>query len=150
MVKLCTLFMISLLLVSFKTKQIESSENSDALIINLSNIRNEEGFIYVFLYSYENQYPYKPYKYYKYKKGNLKSGSLAIKIAEMEMGHEYAIALIDDENNNEDLDRWLGIPNEGYGFSNDVKPFLSLPKYADLTFNFEALKKVNIKLQYVL
>jgi len=35
----------------------------------------------------------------------------------------YALVVIHDENMNGKLDtNWVGIPKEGYGFSNDVKP----------------------------
>ena len=128
------------------------SKNSidGTLDISLSNIRNTDGYIYIFIYSYENQYPYEPYKHYKVKKQNVKNGYLTARISNLQLKNEYAISLIDDENNNEDLDRWLGIPHEGYGFSNNIKPFLSLPKYNDLLFDFSKSKKLNVKLQYVL
>ena len=35
----------------------------------------------------------------------------------------YALAVFHDENNNNELDtNWMGIPREGYGFSNNVRP----------------------------
>ena len=118
--------------------------------IELSNIRNHKGHIYVFIYAYENQYPYNPYKHYKIKKDKVKNGNIAVTISDLQIDGKFAITLIDDENNNQDLDRWLGIPKEGYGFSNNVKPFLSLPDYDDLLCEFEKSHKLNIKLQYVL
>ena len=50
----------------------------------------------------------------------------------------YALAVIHDENMNGKLDtNWLGIPKEGYGFSNDVKALLgalrSLPPALSMT-----------------
>ena len=40
----------------------------------------------------------------------------------------YAVALFHDENNNGHFDTsWLGIPEEGYGFSNNPKLFLGPP-----------------------
>jgi uncharacterized protein (DUF2141 family) len=118
--------------------------------LKLSNIRNTEGSIYVFVYAYKNQYPYKPYKYYKASKKNVKNGVLTVKISDLELKDEYAIGLLDDENNNANLDKWLGIPKEGFGFSNNIKPFLSLPDYDDLLFEYVPSKKIDIKLQYVL
>jgi uncharacterized protein (DUF2141 family) len=42
----------------------------------------------------------------------------------------YAIVVVDDENGNGDLDRnLLGIPTEGYGFSNGVRPTLRPPSF---------------------
>ena len=59
--------------------------------------------------------------------------------------------MLDDENANEDLDRFLGIPTEGYGFSNNVRPLFSLPEYEDLIFDLsEQRQKLKLELQYAL
>ncbi len=130
-------------------KEGESIVN-DKLRIELSNIRNTDGYIYIFIYAYENQYPYKPYKHYKIKKDKVKDGNLTANISNLEIENEFALTLIDDENNNQDLDRWLGIPKEGYGFSNNIKPFLSLPDYSDLVLDLSSSKSIKVKLQYKL
>jgi uncharacterized protein (DUF2141 family) len=42
----------------------------------------------------------------------------------------YGLAFAHDENNNGHVDQgFLGIPLEGYGFSNDVRPVLSAPSF---------------------
>lgn len=42
----------------------------------------------------------------------------------------YAIAVIDDVNENKKLDRnWLGIPTEGFGFANNPRVFLKAPSF---------------------
>lgn len=146
-----TLFIILFFsLTSIQKSEAIQEEKTGTLKIGLSNIRNNNGYIYIFLYQYDNQYPYNPYKHYKVDKSKVKDGVLIAKISNLAFRTNYAISLIDDENNNEDLDRWLGIPHEGYGFSNNVKPFLSLPKYNDLCFDFKQSKNTKIKLQYVL
>lgn len=118
--------------------------------IHLSNIRNAEGYIYIFIYTYKNQYPYEPYKYYKVAKNKINNGHLTARISNLNIGGNCAISLIDDENSNEDLDRWLGLPTEGYGFSNNVTPLFSLPDYEDLIINLSTKKTLNIKVQYLL
>jgi uncharacterized protein (DUF2141 family) len=43
---------------------------------------------------------------------------------------EYAISVIHDENNNEELDlNFLGIPKEGFGFGNDAKGAFGPPSF---------------------
>ncbi len=150
MLKPILLFFLTFLVWSIQKIDTPLDTKKGTLKINLSNIRNNDGFIYVFLYQYKNQYPYNPYKHYKVDKSKVKNGVLTAQISNLEFRNSYAISLIDDENDNEDLDRWLGIPDEGYGFSNNVRPFLSLPKYSDLTFVFKQSKYTKIKLQYVL
>jgi uncharacterized protein (DUF2141 family) len=146
---------LSLLFLCFSISSIQKidtvvSTQKGTLKIDLSNIRNNDGYIYIFLYQYKDQFPYNPYKHYKVNKSKVKNGVLTAQISNLDFKSNYAISLIDDENNNEDLDRWLGIPHEGYGFSNNVKPFLSMPEFNELLFDFKQSKNTQIKLQYVL
>lgn len=150
MTKLFYIIFLSGLILSFTSSVQTTKTPNGTLDIALSNIRNTDGYIYIFIYSYENQYPYEPYKHYKVKKSKVKNGCLTARISELNLKNEYAITLIDDENDNEDLDRWLGIPHEGYGFSNNVKPLFSLPDYDELLFDFSQSTKLNVKVQYVL
>ena len=49
----------------------------------------------------------------------------------------YALVVIHDENMNGKLDtKWLGIPTEGYGFSNDVKALLGAPSFSAASFQY--------------
>jgi uncharacterized protein (DUF2141 family) len=47
----------------------------------------------------------------------------------------YGIQLMHDKNANGDMDyNFLGIPKEGYGFSNNAKPRLSQPSFQRISF----------------
>ncbi|MFI9652657.1 DUF2141 domain-containing protein [Guyparkeria halopsychrophila] len=50
----------------------------------------------------------------------------------------YALAVIHDENLDGELaTNWLGVPTEGYGFSNDVTATLSAPSFEDARFEYD-------------
>jgi uncharacterized protein (DUF2141 family) len=50
----------------------------------------------------------------------------------------YALAVVHDENMNGKLDtNWLGVPQEGYGFSNDVKALLGAPPFSAASFQYD-------------
>jgi len=50
----------------------------------------------------------------------------------------YALAVIHDENMNGELDtNWLGIPTEGYGFSNDAKGVVGAPSFSAASFAYD-------------
>lgn len=50
----------------------------------------------------------------------------------------YALAVIHDENMNGVLDtNALGIPREGYGFSNDARAWLGAPSFAAASFHYD-------------
>ncbi len=140
---------LALIFISFAFNNENNLLKGD-LHIQLQNIRNNDGVIYVFLYNYENQYPRSPLTYYKVNKKNVKNGRLKVKIPEIDFNSKYVITLIDDENDNEDLDRFLGLPTEGFGFSNNVRPIISLPEYNELIFSFLYNKTITIDLQYFL
>jgi uncharacterized protein (DUF2141 family) len=62
----------------------------------------------------------------------------------------YALAVIHDENRDGKLAvSWMGLPKEGYGFSNDAKVFGGAPSFeaASFPFNGQGLK-MTITLQY--
>ena len=51
---------------------------------------------------------------------------------------KYAIAVIHDENMNGKLDaNWLGIPKEGYGFSNTAKGVVGAPLFSAASFPYD-------------
>ena len=50
----------------------------------------------------------------------------------------YAMAVVHDENMNGKLDtNWLGLPTEGYGFSNNARAVLSAPSFSDASFTYD-------------
>lgn len=50
----------------------------------------------------------------------------------------YAMAVVHDENMNGKLDaNWLGVPSEGYGFSNDASGVLGPPSFSAASFKYD-------------
>lgn len=48
---------------------------------------------------------------------------------------DYAFAFLHDEDDDGQLDRdWIGIPQEGFGFSNDARPGLGAPSFESARF----------------
>ena len=62
----------------------------------------------------------------------------------------YALAVIHDENTNGKLDtNWLGIPKEGYGFSNGAKGVLGAPSFSAASFFYDGgILDLTISLHY--
>ena len=62
----------------------------------------------------------------------------------------YALAVIHDENRDGELQtNWMGVPKEGYGFSNDAKGLLGPSSFeaASFSYNGQSLN-MTIALQY--
>lgn len=62
----------------------------------------------------------------------------------------YAIAVYHDENNDRDFNRtFVGLPDEGYGFSNDAPALVGLPSYDDAKFDVPADgRRLEIRMRY--
>ena len=62
----------------------------------------------------------------------------------------YALAVVHDENMNGKLDtNLLGIPKEGYGFSNDAKALLGAPSFSAASFPYDGQNlELTISLNY--
>lgn len=62
----------------------------------------------------------------------------------------YAIAVVHDENMNGKLDtNFLGIPTEGYGFSNDAKGMVGAASFSSASFSYDGQKlDLTISLHY--
>ena len=50
----------------------------------------------------------------------------------------YALVVLHDENMNGKIDtNWVGIPKEGYGFSNNAKVSFGAPSFSDTSFAYD-------------
>ena len=148
MVKLFSAILISALAVAYN----EPSNQKDkcTLSVEFTDFRSDAGKLFIFIYNYENQYPDNPYRHYSIDKSLVRNNRLLVNINDLNKG-KYALSILDDENANEDLDRFLGIPTEGYGFSNNVRPILSMPAYEDILFDLnQKWLKLDLQLQYAL
>jgi uncharacterized protein (DUF2141 family) len=126
-------------------------ENSD-IVIKILNIRNQNGNILISMYNNSEQFPDHPKWKYLIPKTELSAQGNQFQIKGVLSG-KYAIAIIDDENCDTLLQKnFLGMPKEGYGFSNNIKPSISgAPSFDDCTFTVSGGKNkiVEIELQYL-
>lgn len=62
----------------------------------------------------------------------------------------YALAVIHDEDMDGELDtNWMGIPKEGYGFSNNAEASLSAPSFDAASFRYDGQNlDLTIRLNY--
>jgi len=64
----------------------------------------------------------------------------------------YAIALLHDENENDRIDRLLGlVPREGFGFSRDARVSFGPPHFEDAAFDVGTAEvSQTIRMRYML
>jgi len=119
------------------------------LHIHLSGIRNAKGEMAVTLY------PDDPDRFLA-RKGKIARVRVPVTAPDMDVclplpqAAAYAVAVYHDENANHDFDRtFVGMPKEGYGFSNDADTALGIPRFRDVRFETQpGDNRIRITLRY--
>lgn len=116
------------------------------LTVKINGISDINGNIRIGLYNNAEKFPdvggeYKVYKF------NVTATAMTYSIS-LPQG-TYALALFHDENSDGECNtNWLGIPTEGYGFSNNVKPVISAPSFDDVKITVNKNMTISIDLIY--
>jgi len=116
--------------------------------VEISAVNDPKGLMSIGLYSKKERFPDKG-KEYKGKEVKVTGQTVVYTFKDVPFG-TYAIAIIHDTNSNGKLDKnFLGIPKEGYAFSNNVYGALgSPPSFKDASFKLAGSKTVKIKMAY--
>jgi len=146
----CVVLFAVLVFANLPAIAFAQSSSCPGIHVKVLNIRNSTGTVDCALFDSPEGFPIEV----------LRSATnvMVIKIRKMEARCDfedippgtYALAVVHDENMNGELDtNWLGIPKEGYGFSNDVKALLSAPSFSAASFQYDGgTLDLTISLQY--
>lgn len=126
-----------------------SSAQSDTgtITITIDNVKNKEGMIRMLLFEKNKGFPDQIKTAFLSREVKISSVPFKLELKNIPLG-EYALSVLHDENNNETMDtNFLGIPKEGYGFSNNPSAKFSAPKYEEAAFKLDSVNKnLSIKL----
>jgi uncharacterized protein (DUF2141 family) len=123
---------------------------AQTLNIKIENIRNSKGRIYLGFFrdnpSFQEE---KPFLEKRFSKDSVENGSLSVQVT-IPQGL-YGIVLLDDENNNDLMEyNWLGIPREGFGFSDFYLKGFRRPVFSDFDFIMtDSNKYIRIVIRYM-
>ena len=120
---------------------------SSTINVEISHIKNQKGSLVIGLYNIEETFPIKTEEY---RSLILDANATILKGQFKNIPNgTYAIALFHDENSNEIVDKnFLGIPKEGYGFSNNVKAIFSAPLFDEAKFELNETIDIKIEMNY--
>ena len=106
--------------------------------ITLTALRSSEGRARLLLFANSEGFPDQPARAVDRAVMTIEGGTASAVLHGLAPG-DYAITVIHDENDNEQLDRgWFGIPKEGIGFSNNPKIRRGPPSFAEAAFVVKA------------
>lgn len=137
--------LISLLLLLINCEAQGQQQTS----IRITGIKGNAGKIIVQVFRDEPSYQAQaPYKKFTFQKNGLTKGTLNVNI-QLEAGI-YGFTLIDDENGNGKIDKNLiGIPKEGFGFSNFFMEKMKRPTFDDFKTNLKEHAEIIMKVKYL-
>ncbi len=141
------LFIALLFIGSFASFTSPINQN---LKITITKLHSNNGVVLVSLFKDGNGFPDDAVKAYGKEKGYIVDKSATIIFKSVPPG-SYAAAVLHDENNNQKMDKnMLGIPKEGYGFSNNVSAAFGPPSYKKASFTHSASgpTEIQIKTKY--
>ena len=136
---------MGILIIFFSFLTSVFSNNNPQLTIHIQNIESTKGKIIIGVFNTDKDFLKEGVAIKNYTISINKSTE-SIVINDLPKG-EYAISLFHDENSDNECNRnFLGIPKEGYGFSNNVKPKFSAPTYEQCKFSLTSDTKLDIRL----
>jgi uncharacterized protein (DUF2141 family) len=117
----------------------------------ISNLRTTDGSIIVSVYKDAESFDEgKPWMHKTIsKKENMDSGSFKAQFL-LPPG-EYGLVFVDDENNDGEMsNNFVGIPKEGFGFSNFYLTGFKKPKFPDFSFSLSGnMEQMQVRLRYL-
>jgi len=141
-----------LILLYFNLSGFTSAEKNaeEGIKVNIINLRNSKGRVLISLFKDGIGYPDQPDKAFRKTSISITDNQAFFLFTDIPFGN-YAIAILHDENDDKQMNKnSLGLPKEGYGFSNNVMGAFGPPAYTRVKFSHKAntFKIVNIKARY--
>lgn len=141
-----------LILIPFLSVSLSDSPDSTTthdITIKITNIRSKKGRIQLEVYRTGKSFAAEtPYKRYHVSKKSLSNKTVTYVIRGLKTG-TYGLALLDDENGNNEMDYGWVLPEEGFGFSDYYHTAWSKPKFSQFKFYLSEDKKVGMKVRYM-
>jgi len=139
---LSNILMSALLLISTTI----FAEEGYQLTVHLTQIKNDQGSIFVELYNDSATFR-KSTKALKIIKLPAVVGSLTVSFLGLDAGN-YAVLTYHDEDGNDQMNKKFGmIPTEGYGLSNNPR-VIGPPAFKDSQFEVSKDSEINIQFNY--
>ena len=129
------------------TTVAQTSKEHYSLKVEADNFRNSKGVAQFALYNRDGTIPDEKLKsYFKKETGKIVNGKSFVIFSNLPEGR-YAVTVLHDENNNEEIDKTFFYPKEGFGLTNFQKISLSnRPDFSKASFvlSEDAVKKIKL------
>jgi len=126
------------------------SEQS-SVTIEITGFKNNNGHVLVSIFNNEGDFPDNAQKAAGKAQAKISGGVAVVNFKNLKPG-KYAAAVLHDANDNLEMDfNIVGMPKEGYGFSNNAKGLFGPPSFSKAAFEIDkGIKNIKIKVNYLL
>ena len=117
--------------------------------VEITGLRNNNGYVLVSVFKEGSGFPDQAEKAVRKAKLGINNRKAAIVFNDIQPG-QYAISILHDENGDQKMNtNSLGIPKEGYGFSNNVTGAFGPPSFRRASFKYNGdLSSLTIRTRY--
>ncbi|MBE9044170.1 DUF2141 domain-containing protein [Pleurocapsales cyanobacterium LEGE 10410] len=148
-----THFLNSTLIATASSALLVAGENSaSTLTVTVSGLQHQNSQICLRVFANERGFPLDDRGEVHSECTETTKNSVTMKIPNLQPG-TYAVAVVDDLNRDYQLNRnSLGIPQEGFGISNNPQVSIAtgLPKFDDASFLLQENQAIEIAMKYAL
>ncbi len=116
----------------------------------ITGLKSDRGTVLISLFDNEKHFPKNAGKAIGKARSAIRNGTATVTFRDLPYG-KFAAAMMHDENGNKEMDyNMLGMPKEGYGFSNNAKATLSPPSFEKASIILDGdEKRTTIKVTYL-
>ncbi|HEX5653349.1 MAG TPA: DUF2141 domain-containing protein [Chitinophagaceae bacterium] len=119
----------------------------ESLTIRISNLRTNKGHVLISLFKDGEGYPDKPEKAFRKERLPINANQSIARFSSLPAG-DYAIAILHDENDDLKMNtNFIGLPKEGYGFSNNVMGSFGPPSFHKAKFSIAPAVARNLEIR---
>lgn len=128
----------------------EKGSKSFSLTVNMSGFRNAKGIVRVGLINGDKGFPGSPQNIIDNHDVTIQDGKAIAVFPQVQAG-KYVVAVFHDENNSGKIDmNFMGIPKEGFAFSNNPSLWKLKPSYKACEFSVEKDTQIPLNIKYLL
>lgn len=121
----------------------DNSENNYSFDIEITEFRSENGKIGIEIFNDKGEKIKGAYVL-------IEGGKATWTVSDLPKGN-YAVRYYHDENNDTEFGtNFVGIPTEGFGYSNNAKAYFGEPDFKDWLFLLDENKSLNLNISYLL
>ncbi|MFW5644662.1 MAG: DUF2141 domain-containing protein [Bacteroidota bacterium] len=123
------------------------SQDYSSLRVEVEGLRNNEGKLSITFFNSPEGFPEDIRNAYQWRTLELSEKKPVFLFNDLPAG-EYAYAILHDEDGNGEMKKnLLGIPREGFGFSNNYEPKIKNPSFKDASFYLRKGSKAHHKIE---